>query len=296
MKISIQCFWEKNLDRNDLQTVRNFDKYGQLLYYKKMLVSIITINYNNKDGLEKTIQSVKTQKFNDYEHIIVDGGSTDGSLDVIKENLSDEAYASHVSFWCSEKDGGIYPAMNKGIRNSSGDYLLMLNSGDFLCTDEVLNTASPVLKNSRDSVVYGAVDFVDNGIFCQSVGKNADCLRHDSFPHQACFIARNLHEKFGFYDEAYSIAADYDFLVKLYVSGVPFVHIPLLVACYDMSGISSQNHELCLQFNKEIQEKYFGKKETPKLSPAKIAKTIIKLILPGFITVLLRGIKSKITK
>lgn len=89
-------------------------------------ISIITINYNNASGLEKTIRSVVEQTYNEYEYIIIDGASSDKSKEVIQE------YQRYIDFWCSEKDSGIYNAMNKGIQKASGEYLLFLNSGDVL--------------------------------------------------------------------------------------------------------------------------------------------------------------------
>ena len=90
-----------------------------------MILSIITINYNNSDGLQRTIESVLSQTWTDFEWIVIDGGSTDGSLDIIKK------HASHFSFWCSEPDTGIYNAMNKGITHAKGEYLNFMNSGDW---------------------------------------------------------------------------------------------------------------------------------------------------------------------
>ena len=112
-----------------------------------MKFSIITVNYNNKEGLRKTIESVIHQTFNDYEYIIIDGGSTDGSVDIIKE------YNDKISYWISEKDKGIYNAMNKGIRVSTGDYLLFLNSGDHLSENNVLEKVFPYLDGT--DFVYG---------------------------------------------------------------------------------------------------------------------------------------------
>ena len=95
-------------------------------------ISIITINYNNASGLEKTIRSVVEQTYNEYEYIIIDGASSDKSKEVIQE------YQRYIDFWCSEKDSGIYNAMNKGIQKASGEYLLFLNSGDVLNNSAVL--------------------------------------------------------------------------------------------------------------------------------------------------------------
>ena len=103
-----------------------------------MNLSIVTINYNNKKGLAKTIESVTNQEFKDFEWIIVDGGSTDESVALIQDNLN------HIDYWVSEKDQGIYDAMNKGIKASTRDYILFLNSGDYFYTNE----ATKIIDNA----------------------------------------------------------------------------------------------------------------------------------------------------
>lgn len=105
-----------------------------------MRLSIITINYNNSIGLRKTIESVVSQTDNTFEYIIVDGGSSDGSVDIIKQ------YADKVSQWVSERDGGIYNAMNKGVRMAHGEYIMFLNSGDILYDNNVIGHVLPKLK------------------------------------------------------------------------------------------------------------------------------------------------------
>ena len=105
-----------------------------------MKLSIITINYNNSIGLRKTIESVVSQTDNTFEYIIVDGGSSDGSVDIIKQ------YADKISQWVSERDGGIYNAMNKGVRMAHGEYIMFLNSGDILYDNNVIGHVLPKLK------------------------------------------------------------------------------------------------------------------------------------------------------
>ena len=114
-------------------------------------ISIITINYNNASGLEKTIRSVVEQTYNEYEYIIIDGASSDKSKEVIQE------YQRYIDFWCSEKDSGIYNAMNKGIQKASGEYLLFLNSGDVLNNSAVLADIHGFL--SGEDIVYGRNSF-----------------------------------------------------------------------------------------------------------------------------------------
>ena len=101
-----------------------------------MKYSIITVNYNNKEGLRKTIESVVRQTYRDFEFIVIDGGSTDGSTDILKE------YDEQINYWVSEKDSGIYNAMNKGIKKSIGDYLIFMNSGDCFYQNDVLETVN----------------------------------------------------------------------------------------------------------------------------------------------------------
>src|SRR5574344_2490955 len=107
-----------------------------------MKLSIITINYNNAEGLEKTIKSVINQTFTDYEYIIIDGGSTDGSTDIIKK------YRENIDYWVSESDKGIYKAMNKGITYTHGEYLNFMNSGDCFHSSTVLNEVARNFNNT----------------------------------------------------------------------------------------------------------------------------------------------------
>ncbi len=202
------------------------------------LISIITINYNNKDGLRKTIDSVKSQVFSSYEHIIIDGGSSDGSVDVIQDALKNKKYASHVAYWCSERDGGIYPAMNKGIEHVSGNFVYMLNSGDALLPD-ALSKISPFLLDNLQKVVCAPVDCYFNGAFVKTSGMAAEHLSVGMIPHQGVFVPRFFHEKYGGYNEAYKICADRELMLRLRLNGVPFEHMPIIVCAYDEGGVSS---------------------------------------------------------
>lgn len=254
-----------------------------------MLISIITINYNNAAGLRKTLDSVREQTFSDYEHIIVDGGSTDGGVEVIKDALQDPAYAKHVSWWCSEKDGGIYSAMNKGIAHASGDFVFMLNSGDWICAKSALSQMSEFLQNNKGCIVFGAVDYYGEKeyLYTYSTSQN-DLLKEKNIPHQACFIARKLHETIGMYDCGYKIFADYDFMIKSYKAGVKFVHAPFVISNCELVGASS---------NLELQKKEFSilkKKYYPNENVfAKYAISFLKFLLPGFAIKFLKLFRRK---
>ena len=112
-----------------------------------MFLSIITVNFNNKKGLIQTIETVVNQECKDFEWIIVDGGSTDGSVEVIQDHIK------HVDFWVSELDQGVYDAMNKGIKVATGDYILFLNSGDYFYTNEATKIINS-LESNTDFIIY----------------------------------------------------------------------------------------------------------------------------------------------
>lgn len=197
-------------------------------------LSIITINYNNIDGLRRTYDSIVSQSFHDYEWIVVDGGSTDGSKDFIFEHQSD------VTWWCSERDGGIYNAQNKGLNHAAGEYLLFLNSGDTLLTPYVLEE---VFSCTLDAdVVYG--DWYEKKSF--SLCNKSRCypgianyFRFATCPlcHQATFIRGSVLRKSP-YDETYRICADWAKWVELSKSGCSFQHIPVKICLYLRDGIS----------------------------------------------------------
>ena len=172
-----------------------------------MKYSIITINYNNIEGFRKTIESVVSQTMCNFEWIIIDGGSTDGSRELIENN------SEYISYYVSEPDKGIYNAMNKGIMASHGDYLLFLNSGDYLYDENVIKQVIPLLKD-RD-IYVGRINSLgkDNA----SEEEQADfspegILRKLTFtwiPHQASFFKRTLFDTYGMYREDQRIVSDW---------------------------------------------------------------------------------------
>jgi glycosyltransferase involved in cell wall biosynthesis len=199
-------------------------------------LSIITINYNNREGLRKTLHSVASQTFSDFEYIVIDGGSNDGSLDVIKE------YSNVISYYVSEKDNGIYNAQNKGIKAATGKYLLFLNSGDFLVDRNVLGKVFQ--KENDEDIIYGnmRINWGGNNI---SHGKMPDVisLEHmykDTLWHPVSFIKKELFDKYGPYDETYQMVADYDFFFRtIIINKVKVKHIDVEVAEFNTGGTSS---------------------------------------------------------
>lgn len=201
----------------------------------KPIFSIITVNYNNKDGLRKTIQSVINQDFKNFEYIIIDGGSTDGSVEVIKE------YADKIDYWVSEPDKGIYNAMNKGILQVHGEYLNFMNSGDLFYNNNVLTKFSTLCNKD---IILGKQKF-SNGRTEEPPCENFTMMTlfKEHINHQSTFISHKLFTKQK-YDENYRIMSDWKFFVDhLIFKNCTFQIIPEYIALYDITGISAQMSE-----------------------------------------------------
>jgi glycosyltransferase involved in cell wall biosynthesis len=171
-------------------------------------LSIITINFNNLQGLQRTVESVVNQTWQEFEYIVIDGGSTDGSAEYIASQKD------AVSYWISEPDSGIYNAMNKGIAKSTGEFLLFLNSGDHFYTPNILLENHRHLKNY--DLIYFDIIHVGQA-FSKVVSYPSELVFSDLFfdtlPHQATFIKRSLFDNFGLYDESLKIVSDWKFFI-----------------------------------------------------------------------------------
>lgn len=206
------------------------------------LLSIITINLNNGDGLRRTLQSIADQQCPQVECIVIDGGSTDHSLQVISN------FQSIVTKTISELDGGIYAAMNKGWRLSGGKYCLFLNAGDDFFQTDVLNTLLKKLAHSSADYLYGNLNTINvKGIshlqeFNEPVSLNY--LFRWFIPHPASCIKKSLLQQYNGYAERYRIIADWIFSIKAFCHGARFEHIPYCIANFYLDGISSTQHGL----------------------------------------------------
>ena len=248
-----------------------------------MKLSIITINYNNAEGLRKTLASVAAQTYRDIEHIIIDGGSTDGSVDVIKEYVSanppKDSFFKHTIYWVSEKDTGIYNAMNKGLEIALGrrvvnsfnrseqsedknkvlpDYIQILNSGDILAAPDVTERMKNTLyslhhtpyTDDAPGIIYGNMiknDYATGKI----VGKSREVeysLRQyysSTMNHDCCYIRRDVFDTYGLYDENLKIVSDWKwFLLAIGLGKVEPIYVDIDVTIFDASGISETNLEL----------------------------------------------------
>lgn len=216
----------------------------------KPLISIITINYNDKVGLERTLKSVTNQTYQDFEYIVIDGGSTDGSKELI------EQYNDKINFWISEPDKGVYNAMNKGILKANGEYLLFLNSGDEFYN---LNVLKENLKfiHTHDLIYFNinVVGEQDNYIKKYPSKISFSYLYNDTLPHPATFIKKSLFEKIGLYDEHFKIVSDWKFFILVLVKyNATYQYVDAVFSIFYFDGISSrkENLELLLAERKQV--------------------------------------------
>lgn len=214
-----------------------------------MILSIITINRNNASGLEKTISSVASQTCKDFEYIIVDGASTDGSVEVIRSH--EVSFGGRLK-WISEPDKGIYNAMNKGIKMASGDYLQFLNSGDCLTSAVVTERMTRTLcDKGNPSILYGNMlkEMPDGKAMRDKcfAGKDITLLGFytGTLNHSPAYIKKDLFNKFGLYDEDLKIVSDWKWYLQTIVfGGEKPVYTDIDVTLFDMNGISETNKGL----------------------------------------------------
>lgn len=195
--------------------------------------SIITVTYNSKQTVEQTIQSVLAQTYGDFEYVIVDGASTDGTADIVSQ-YSEKDKRIH---FISEPDEGIYDAMNKGIAMASGEAIALLNSDDYYEID-ALEKIARCLPDSDKYVVYGMVRILENEKESEVIMSSHNSLPKRMMMHPACFVSKSLYAKYR-YDTTYKSAADYDLFLKLYNDKeVEFYPVYDVIANFRLGGMS----------------------------------------------------------
>ncbi len=198
-----------------------------------MTLSIITINYNNRDGLRKTIESVIAQSCKDFEFIIIDGASTDGGVDVLKE------YDRHIDYWSSTPDNGVYNAMNKGVKIARGRYCIFMNSGDTFHDEDVIKNAIGQLQEDGADVVTGGTWLSIGRLVPAPESVSMTFLYAATLCHQSSFIRRKLLLEFP-YDESLRYVADWKFWVQtLIYNNCTYSHVKATVSDYDWNGMST---------------------------------------------------------
>jgi len=216
---------------------------------KEPLITIITVTYNADRYLSQTIESIISQTYKNIEYIIIDGGSTDDTLDIIKE------YEDHISYWSSESDDGIYDAMNKGISQATGEYIAFINADDWLESDAV----ESVVDASRDAdigYIYGDLNQIRDdkliGVHIADIGRYK---QNTPIGHQALFVKADILKKMPF-DMRYRIMSDYDNMIRLIKSGASHRYIPKPLANFRKEGFSDLSNPDRERFL--IQYRHFG--------------------------------------
>ena len=227
--------------------------YFKKSFKNKPLISIITVVYNGEKYLEKTIQSIINQTYNNVEYIIIDGGSTDGTLDIIKK------YEDKIDYWVSEKDKGIYDAMNKGIQVSQGEIIGIVNADDYLYLDTILSISDLYCKY-QFNYTYGTLDCIDesgNKLYeISSIGINNikyKIFKHMPYLHPTMFVSKHVYEEIGIYNTIYRLSADYDFVLRLIENNYKGVELSFKTGCFRVGGVSGgietikENYDLLLE-------------------------------------------------
>lgn len=219
-------------------------------------ISIITVNLNNHQGLVKTFQSVITQDYPEFEYLVIDGASNDGSKEFLQQN------ASKIAYWVSEKDNGVYEAMNKAIGKAEGNYLLFLNSGDHFSVPSAIS--SLIKGSSGEDLIFGNLRVQDgekSWIKKYSFKLNFRYFYFESLPHPACLISKNLFDQLGFYDTALKIASDWKFfMLAITKQKATYKYVDEEISTFYFDGLSSQksNELKLIQERKSTLKKYFN--------------------------------------
>lgn len=243
-----------------------------------MKVSIVTVTYNSGKYLEECINSVISQQYHDIEHIIVDGKSTDDTLQIIRK------YESHITRWISETDKGIYDAINKGMMMATGDVVGILNSDDLLDSEDVISEIVKVFENQQTDTVYGDLEYVDTNdtnrvirVWKGRPFKRSRFLYGWMPAHPTFYIKRVLLEKYGYYQNHYYTAADYEFMARyLFKNRVSSSYLPKLIVKMRMGGQSNKNLRHRIRANRR-DYLAMRKNKIPLAFFASILKPLIKL-------------------
>lgn len=219
-----------------------------------MKVSIITVVYNGVKTIEDCIKSVAGQTYSNIEHIIIDGGSTDGTLDIITK------YKDKIAYIICEPDNGIYDAMNKGLRLATGDIIGILNSDDMYADNSVLACVASVFANSSVDICYGDLVYVDKVDLNKVVRYWRSCDYKDGLfkkgwvpAHPTFFVRRTVHEKYGNFDLNYSLAADFELMMRfLDKYKAKSVYTPKVLVKMRVGGATNKKIYNIIKQNKEI--------------------------------------------
>lgn len=262
-------------------------------------VTIITVSYNSSKTIEKTIKSVLNQTYDNIEYIIIDGDSSDGTKDIIK--MYEDKFKGRMK-WISEKDKGIYDAMNKGINMASGKWIGIINSDDWYQYDAIYKIINCGNNSSDPDVIFGNLKFIynfGNKDYFVNIDqpKNLSILKNGkTIHHPSVFIKRNIYNKYGVYDTSYKLAADYELLLRFYLNDLKFKYCDANIACFRAGGASNNALALIKEYN-QIKSKYGFSKMKDIFNYYKILKNILPSRILEYLFLLkwkLKNIKFKI--
>jgi len=216
----------------------------------EVTVSIVTVVFNGEKYLEQTIQSVLNQTYSNIEYIIIDGGSTDGTVDIIKK------YEHKLAYWVSEKDNGIYNAMNKGITHCNGELIGIINADDWYESNAIELVVNAYSEEQFD-ICHGNLNLIDlnSNIFIKATDDLKDMKKRMMIFHPTVFIKKSIYLTHGMYDESFNIAADYDLILRLYTKKMKFLRISKLITNFREGGISSNFTYVNLRENIKVRSK-----------------------------------------
>lgn len=252
----------------------------------KPLVSIITAVYNGEKYLEKTIKSVLAQSYENIEYIIIDGGSTDGTVDIIKK------YEDKISYWISEKDSGVYEAMNKGLKVARGEYVAILNADDYYTPDAIALSIKNIIETKSDYSIAN-VDYVESNAIIRPIYplKEDYVYQEMPYPHVSAVISEKVYNDIGLFDEGFKIAGDHDMALRIHLKGYKACYVNEIIAHLEEGGISSSNDS-----NKESL-KVAIKNGKNKIAAwytyvTQIAKITVAKMLPNFLFKWIQDLKG----
>lgn len=238
-------------------------------------MSIITICYNAKTEIERTMLSILNQTYLYIEYIVIDGGSKDGTVDVINR------YKDRLSYFVSEPDKGIYDAMNKGVKVATGEWVLFINGGDALLCNDTLETFFASYEDKGEALITGNIRFLKNGMYLDKTPHILEQSLFEAMPmyHPSTFIRREVHAII-LYDTKYRLSADYNFFLALLIKGYRYKYIPQIIAMFDYSqGASTDNLGKALLENISIVSSYGASKVVVNQYKKKLTQYRIRKIL-----------------
>ena len=245
-------------------------------------ISIITVCYNIKDEIERTCESIISQTANNYEWIVVDGGSIDGTVDILNK------YKDKMSIFISEKDTGIYNAMNKGIKRATGEWCIFMNGGDCFASNDIIEKFSQLdgIYKYAD-IIYGNVNIINkNGRNYQKIYPypltKSFFYNGNTINHQATFIKNELFNKYGLYNENYRIVSDLEKFIIFIINNSKFIRWNTTITNFHEGGISTTSINLLKKENLELNSKYFFPEEVTKTFEEGKRKILLFNFLPIF--------------